>query len=202
MVNENDVYLVMSTVAVLHEIPEAKNINVKDFEKLLSPPITAIAGSPAGTLISSQRDQVEILIANNKTDFRDISGRKDFAASKIGKLMEYFVGEFHLKVNMYGINFILRVPHSESVRWITENILSSEIANKTGKKVIGGKGTISLKSGRKTWNVEFDASESDKVMVNFNVSEKRDEVPTAKVLTIELKKQWDLLMKLLTELSL
>jgi hypothetical protein len=90
MVNMDDVYLVMSTVAILHEIPEPKNINIKDLEKLLSPPITAVAGSPVGMLISSQRDQIEILIANNKTDFRDLSGRKDFSSSNIGKMVEYF----------------------------------------------------------------------------------------------------------------
>ncbi len=96
MVNIEDVYLVMSTVTILHEIPEPKNINIKDFETFLSPPITAVASLPVGMLISSQRDQIEILIANNKTDFRDLSGRKDFSSSNIGKMVQYFVSEFQL----------------------------------------------------------------------------------------------------------
>src|SRR4030042_6424976 len=118
MVNIDDIYLVMSTVALLHEIPEPKNINIKEFEKFLGPPINAVASSPVGMLISSQRDQTEILIANNKTDFRDLSGRKDFSSSNIGKIVEYFVSEFQLKVHTYGINFILRMPHSEPQKWV------------------------------------------------------------------------------------
>ncbi len=202
MVNIDDVYLVMSTVAILHEIPEPKNINIKDLEKLLSPPITAVASSPVGTLISSQRDQIEILIANNKTDFRDLSGRKDFSSSNIGKMVEYFVSEFQLKVNTYGINFILRVPHSEPRKWITENILSPEISSKTGKKLVGGKGTVSLKSGRKTWNIEFDATEDNRIGVNFNATEKGDKVPSTEALRNELNKQWNLLVKLFSDIGL
>ena len=202
MVNENDIYLVMSTVAILHEIPEPKNINIKDFEKLLSPPINAVASLPVGMLISSQRDQVEILIANNKTDFRDLSGKKDFSSGKIVELVEYFVSELQLKINTYGINFILKVNRSRSDRWIVENILCSEISKKTGKKLLGGKGTISMKSGRKTWNIEFEASEVDKIGVNFNATEKGDKVPSDGALTTEIKRQWNSLVKLLGDLNL
>lgn len=202
MVNIDKLYLVMSTVALLHEIPELKNINIKDFEKFLSPPISAVAISPVGTLISSQRDQTEILIANNKTDFRDLSGRKDFSSSNIGKIVEYFVSEFQLKVDTYGINFILKVPHSEPLKWVMENILSSEISNKTGKKLVGGKGTISLKSGSKIWNIEFEATEDNKIGVNFNATEKWDKVPSDDALRDELNKQWNSLVKLFGDLGL
>lgn len=200
MVNIDDIYLVMSTVAILHEIPEPKNINVKGFEKLLSPPITAVP-SLLGMLISSQRDQIEIVIASNKTDFRDLSGRKDFSSSKIGTLVEYFADELQLKVNTYGINFILKLPHSEPQKWITENILSSEISTKTRKKLVGGKGTVSLKSARKNWNIGFEATD-DNIGVNFNATEKSNEIPSSEVLRNELNKQWDSLIKFFSDLGL
>lgn len=202
MVNIDDIYLVMSTVAILHEIPETKNINIKDFEAFLSPPIIAVASLPASMSITSQRDQTEILIANNKTDFRDLSGRKDFSSSNVGKLVEYFAGKFQLKVNTYGINFILNVPHSEPRKWIMENILSSEISKKTGKKLLGGNGTISLKSGRKTWNIGFESTEDNKIGVNFNATEKSDRVPSAEELRNELNKQWNSLIKCFSDLGL
>lgn len=201
MVNIDDIYMVMATVAIVHEVPEPKSVNVKDFEQLLFPPIT-VANSPAGMLISSQREQIEVLVASTKTDFRDLSGRKDFSSSKIGEVVKYFASKFGLKINTYGINFILRVPHLEPGKWIMENVLSSGILEKTGKVLVGGAGTVSLKSGRKTWNVGFESTNDNKIEVNFNASEKRVELPSAVALRNELKKQWDLLVKFLSDLGL
>lgn len=202
MVKVNDIYLVMSTVAVLHEIPEPTNIVIKNFETLLSPPITAVATSPLGTLISSQRDQIEILIANNKTDFRDLSGKTDFSSSNIGKIVDYFINEFKLKVNSYGVNFILRLPNPEPRGWIVENIISSDIISKTGKKLVGGKGTISFKSGRKIYNIAFEEHDGKNIELNFNATEKVGKVPNPEALNNELQKQWIFLLKFLSELGL
>ena len=201
MVNIDDIYMVMTTVAILHEVPETKSVNGKEFEQLLCPPITVV-NSPAGMLISSQRAQIEVLVANTKTDFRDLSGRKDFSSSKIGEVVKYFASKFGLKTNTYGVNFILRVPHSEPGKWIMENVLSSGILEKTGKVLVGGAGTVSLKSGRKTWNVGFESTDDNNIGVNFNASEKRVELPSAVELRNELKKQWDLLVEFLGDLGL
>ncbi len=201
MVNIDDIYVVMTTIAITHEVPEPKNINVKDFEQLISPPIT-VANSPAGMLISSQREQIEVLIANTKTDFRDLSGRKDFSSSKIGEVVKYFTSKFGLKTNTYGVNFVLRVPYSEPEKWIVENVLSSRILEKTGKVLVGGAGTVSLKSGSKTWNVGFGKTDDNKIGVNFNASEKRVKLPGSVALGNELKKQWDLLVEFLSALGL
>lgn len=201
MVNINDVYLVMSTIAVTHEVPEPKNVNVKDFEQFLGPAIT-VGGSVAGTVISSQREQIEIIIANNVTNVRDLSGRKDFSASKVGMILEFFVGNYGLKINSYGVNFILRVPCLEAQKWIRENILSSRISEKTGKELVGGVGTMSVKSGRKTWNIKFESTEDKKIAVDFNASQKINKLPNADVLRDELKKQWNSLVKFLSDLGL
>lgn len=202
MVNTKDIYLIMSTVAVLHETPEIKNINVKDFEKVLSPPITAVPNLPMGMLISSQRDQIEILISNNKTDFRDLSGRTEFSSSKISNLVEYFVNEFGLKIHTYGLNFILRVPHSEPQKWMIESILSPEISKRSGMQLTDGKATISLKSGRKTLNIGFESIEDNKIGINFNSTEKKNDVPSNEALRNELAKQWDLLVKFVNNLGI
>lgn len=201
MVIIDDIYMVMTTIAITHEVPGPKNVNVKDFEHLLCPPITAV-NSPTGMLISSQREQIEVLIANTKTDFRDLSGRKDFSSSKISEVVKYFISKFGLKTDSYGVNFILKVPYSEPKKWIVENVLSSRILEKTGKVLVGGAGTVSLKSGRKTWNVGFGTTDDNKIEVNFNASEKKVELPSAVELRNELKKQWDLLMEFLSDLGL
>lgn len=201
MVNIDDIYMLMATVAIAHEIPETQVVNTKAFENLLCPPIT-VANSMAGMLISSQRDQIEILIANNKTDIRDLSGRKNFSSSKICKVVEYFISNFKLKITSYGVNFLLRVPHPEPGKWIVENVLSSGILEKTGKALVSGSGIVSLKSGRKTWNVGFESIDGNKIGINFNANEIKGELPGEVAIRKELKKQWDLLVKFLGDLGL
>lgn len=201
MVNVDDIYLVMSTVAITHEIPELKNVNIKELEQFLSPPITVGAG-PEGSIIGSQREQIEIITANVKTNVRDLSGQKDFAGSKVGMILNYFVTNCGLKVNSYGVNFVLRVSCLAPGQWIMENILSSRISEKTGRKLVSGAAAVSLEAERKTWNIRFESGDDNKLAVDFNASEKTVELPGADVLSGELKTQWELLVKFLGDLGL
>lgn len=201
MVNVDDIYLVMSTIAITHEVPAAKNVNVKELEQFLDPPITVGVG-PEGSIIGSQREQIEIVTANVKTNVRDLSGQKDFAGSKVGMILNYFVTNFGLKVNSYGVNFMLRVSCSAPGKWIMENILSSRISEKTGRKLVSGAAAVSLEAERKTWNIRFESVDDNKLAVDFNASEKTVELPGADVLSGELKTQWELLVKFLGDLGL
>ncbi len=201
MVNVDDIYLVMSTIAITHEVPATKNVNVKELEQFLSPPI-AVGVGPEGNMIGSQREQIEIISANVKTNVRDLSGKKDFAGSKVGMILNYFVTNFGLKVNSYGVNFMLRVSCSAPGQWIMENILSSRISEKTGRKLVSGAAAVSLEAERKTWNIRFESVDDNKLAVDFNASEKTVKLPEADVLSGELKTQWELLVKFLGDLGL
>lgn len=201
MVDLNDIYLVMSTVAITHEIPEPKNVNIKEIEQFLNPPITVGAG-PEGSIIGSQREQIEITIANVKTNVRDLSGKKDFTESKVGMILNYFVANFGLKVNSYGVNFVLRVTCSDPKKWIIENILSPRISERTSRKLISGAAAVSLEAERKTWNIRFEPVDDNKLAVDFNANEKTAELPVANVISGELKTQCELLVKFLSDLGL
>ena len=201
MVNVDDIYLVMSTIAITHEIPEPKNVNIKELEQFLSPPITVGAG-PEGSIIGSQREQIEVIIANVKINVRDLSGKKDFTGSKVGMILNHFVANFGLKVNSYGVNFVLRVSCSAPKKWIMENILSSRISERTNRKLVGGAATVSLEAERKTWNIRFESIDDNKLAVDFNASEKTVKLPETDVLSGELKTQWELLGKFLGDLGL
>lgn len=201
MVNVDDIYLVMSTIAITHEVPSAKNFNVKELEQILSPPIT-VGGGLEGSIFGSQREQIEVITANVKTNVRDLSGKKDFAGSKVGMILNYFVTNFGLKVNSYGVNLILRVSCPAPGQWIMENILSSRISEKTGRKLVSGAAAVSLEAERKTWNIRFESIDDNKLAVDFNASEKTVELPEADVLSGEMKTQWELLLKFLGDLGL
>lgn len=201
MVNVGDVYMVMTTIAVLHEPLAVKNIPAKELEEIVSPPIS-VGGSIGGIVIGSQRDQIEIVAANNKTDVRDLSGRKDFSGSKIGKALELFTGKFGLRVKSYGINFVLRVPCFEPEKWITQNILSPGISEKTGKTLVGGSVAVAVKSGNKTLNIKFEPTEDQKLVVNFNASEATTSLPSAAMLSDEMTEQWNSMVRFLGDLGL
>lgn len=201
MVNADDIYLVVSTIAITHEVPAVSKVNVKELEQFLSPPITVGVGLE-GSMIGCQREQIEIVTANVKTDVRDLSGQKDFSGSKVGTILNYFVTNFGLKVNSYGVNFGLRVSCSAPRKWMIENILSSRISEKTGRKLVGGAAAVSLEAEGKTWNMKFESVDDEKLAVDFNASKKTVELPGADVLSGELKTQWELLVKFLGDLGL
>jgi hypothetical protein len=201
LVKIDDIYLVTSTIAITHESPSDKGVNIKDLEQFLSPPIN-IGVTPEGTMVSSQRDQIEIVTSNVRTNVRDLSGKKDFVGSKIGVILNWFVTNFELKINSYGINFILRVSYSNPRQWISENILSSRISERTGNKLTGGAALISLDANPKTLNIKLEPVDGDKLAVDFNASEKTNTLPAADILCSELKTQWELLAKLLSNLGL
>lgn len=201
MVSIDDIYLVMSTIAITHEVPKAKNVNPKELEQILDPPITIGVG-PEGSIFGSQREQIEIIATNTKTNVRDLSGKKDFAGSKVGVILNHFVTKFGLKVNSYGVNFILSVSCPTPGQWIMNNILSSSISEKTSRKLVSGAAAISLEAERKTWNMRFEPVDDNKLAVDFNASEKTAELSEADALIGELKVQWELLLKFLGDLGL
>lgn len=201
MVNIDDIYLVMSTIATTHEAPATKNVNVKELEQFLSPPIT-VGAAPEGSIISSPREQIEIIASSVKTNVRDLSGKKDFAGSKVGIILNWFTTSFGVKVNSYGVNFMLRVSCSNPRQWITENILSSRISERTGKKLTSGAAAVSLEAEPKTWNIRFEPLDDKSLAVDFNASQKTIELPVAEVLSGEFRTQWELLAKFLGDLGL
>lgn len=201
MASIDDVYVLLSTVAAAHDTPVTKNVNAKEFESILNPPLT-IGESLAGTMISSQRDQIEVIVAATKTNVRDLSGGKSFASSNVGKVMEFFKNYFNLNINSYGINYNLRVPCPDSKKWIIANILSPVISETTGKVLVGGAGAVSLEAGAKTWNIKFEPTDDNKINIDFNASEITHVLPDANSLREELQEQWDLLVEFLQGLNL
>lgn len=201
MVIANDLYLVMSTIAVVHETPESKKVSPKDLEQILNPPL-AISASLEGQVIVSQRDQIEVVLANVKTNVRDMSGRPDFSRSKIGKVVVFFVTRFEMRVSSYGLNFLVKVPCANPNEWLIENVISSKISEKTGKPVIGGAAVVSLESEKKTWNIKLEKAEDAVILVDFNASEQTDRLPDDDALRGELDHQWASLVRFLSDLGL
>lgn len=202
LVDIKKIDLTMSTIAVLTIPPQQPvSIDQKDLEQVLTRPLSVVQ-SPAALVISSQKDQIEAIVAGNKTNIRDLSGRKMFSRNKIPSILNFFLQKYPTQVTSYGVNFIVTVPCKEPAKWIADNLLSSQISEKTGKTLVGGVSTISVASGQKTWNIKFEPIDDKRISVDFNASEQTQQLPGIARLRVELQEQFDGLLTFLNNLEL
>ena len=201
MVDQAKIKISMTTIAIVTALPEQDTIDQQELEKVLRPPLT-LGQSPEGLLISSQKDQIQVITGGTKTNVRDLSDRKTFSRSKIPAILEFFIRRFKLKVTSYGVNFVINVPCIEPVKWIGDNIFSTQVSQKTGKTLIGGVATVKMAAGQKTWNIKFEPSGNKMIKVDFNASEDTQQLPNQQRLREELQQQFQALLEFLNALGL
>lgn len=202
MVNIDSIYVIMSTIAVTGDQPPSQvSLSEKELESILKRPFT-IGQSPAGLVVSSQRDQIEIIAGGNKLNVRDLSGGVEFSESKIPTVLDFFIQKSKYQVSSYGVNFIITVPCIEPGQWIRDNILALNISEKIGKTVYKGAAVLNITSGDKTWNIKLEPGESNTINVDFNASEATGQIPNQDRLREELQEQFDGLRQFLSDLGL
>jgi hypothetical protein len=203
LVDTNKIDVTISTIAVVTEPPQqALAIDQKELEQILTRPLSVVQ-SPVALVVSSQRDQLEAILSGNKTNIRDLSGRKTFSPSKIPTVLNFFIQKFVLQVISYGVNFIVTVPCVQPAQWIANNLISSpQVLKKTGLTPIGRTCVISVRSGRKTWNIKFEPIDDSTLNVDFNASEETQQLPDVNTMHNELQEQFDGLLKFLNDLEL
>jgi len=190
----------MSTIAVITAPPaQPRSIDQKDLQQVLTRPL-AIGQSPEGLLVSSQRDQIEVIVGGNKINVRDLSGEPRFSQSKIPPTLHFFLGPS--QINSYGVNFTIAVPRVEPLQWLRDNILSPQISERTRKTLIGGAGALKIAVEHKTWNIKLESGEGDTINVDFNASEETQQLPDNGRLRQELQEQFDALLRFLNDLGL
>lgn len=201
MVDPKKIDISMATIAIITALPQQSGINQQELEQILTPPLT-IGQSPEGLLVSSQKDQIQVIAGGTKTNVRDLSGHKGFSRSKIPTILSFFVTRFELQVTSYGVNFIINVPCIEPEKWVCDNILSSQVSQKTGETLIGGSATIKVASGQKIWNIKFEPKGDKVINVDFNASEDAQQLPGQKRLREELQEQFQAMLEFLDALEL
>lgn len=202
MVDTNKIDITISTIAVVTEPPQqALAIDQKELEQVLSRPLSVVQ-SPTALVVSSQRDQLEAILSGNKTNIRDLSGRKSFLESKIPIVLNFFIQRFASQVISYGVNFIVTVPCVQPAQWIANNLISSRVSEKTGKMPVGRMCVVSVESGRKSWNIKLEPIDDKTLNIDFNASEETQRLPDVKTMHDELQEQFDGLLKFLNDLEL
>lgn len=195
--------LTMSTIALLvHEPTSPPRISDADLRPLLRSPLQIGQLGNNESIISSNRDQIEVLCSSAKINVRDLSGGNDFTSSKIPAIVHAFFGLYKTTIRSYGINFIITVDMDVPEVWIGKNLLNAALSEKTGKKLLSGRANISLRADSKTWNIQFERNAEGKLEINFNASEEADELPEIERLKIELGEQYQGFRSLILSLGL
>lgn len=202
MVDRERIDVVMSTIAVLTAASRTSVVvDQKNLEQVMTRPLSVVK-TANGLMVSSQRDQIEAIISVNRIEIRDLSGKKDFSGSKLPPVLDYFIRLCETQPTSYGINFVITAPCIRPDEWICNNILSSEISGKTGKRLLGGDANLKFESENKVLKIRIVPVEGDMISVNFNASQAISQIPEQLGLTRELTDQFSNLLGFLTSLGL
>lgn len=201
MVERASVEIVMSTIAVFGSPSQPPaTLEQKNLERVLTRPLTISQSGPR-LIITSQRDQIDVVVVGNLLNVRDLSGRSEFSESKVPAVLDFFLKLSTPRLTSYDLNFVIAVPRSQPELWIRDNILASQISVKTKKTLLGGSAMMKIAADPKTWNISLEPGE-DKVNVDFSASEDTQELPDLARLRQQMGEQFESMFKFLTELGL
>ena len=206
MVNDRQMEILVSTIAVLL-VPPTELVPVGITEDaltgILRRPLTVGEASGGRTIISSNRDQVDVQLFPNKLDVRDVSGDAAEGRRKIPRILTEFLALLaNPTITSIGINFIVELSQAEPTQWLGTNFLDPDLATRLGAQPTCNDIALILEVPPKVRNVRFTAQGSDRINVNFNASEETQELPSPKRLEQDLQEQFDTLRRLIEKLEL
>ena len=208
MANSGQPELILSTIAVVlgpyaSPTPIGIGINVDiDVEGILRRPLN-ISQGPEGSVITSNRDQVEVRFLTNKLDVRESSGEVTQAKSKVPRIVHGFLDELaEIEIQSYGVNFILEIGEERPREWLGNHLLNPDLASQLGPSLSSNLVTLLFDQPPKTWTVRFQALPGNRLNVNFNASEVTSELPSQEKLGYEIEEQYEALKKFLFEIGL
>ena len=197
--------LITSTVAVVLNTPislSSTAIKADQLEAVLRRPLSFLQG-PEGPIITSNRDQTEIHLLNNKIDVRESSGDVNQSRNKIPRIATGFLGILGtVEIRSYGVNFILEFNVERPEEWLGGNLINPAIATKFGAPISGNAVDLVLAQPPKILTFRFQAQPANRLNVNFNASEDASALPDEGMLESEIGKQYKALGDFLSQVGL
>ena len=202
MANQSSWDISQSTIAVVIQPPVSPpNFEESDLRSLLRPPYSIGQASAGESILSSARDQVEVIFTPSKINVRDLSGKDNFDDSRVPEILHLFVYKYGTLIRSFGINFVILIENPDPQRWIRKVLLNPSLEAKSGFSLLGGQARVSLQSGPKTWNIGFQQIQEENVLeLNFNSSEMASELSPIVELQRSMNDQLDKLRELMRKL--
>lgn len=200
--------VMLSTIAVLFTPPDHPvTVSRQQAEEVMRPPLTIAKSLIGPDLIVSQREQVEIQLAVNKVDVRDVSGNQDFSDSRVPELLTWILGIIEpSEFISFGVNFIVQIDPVAVDEWSIPHLAHPNLTSfgeSLGISVSRVDSTLRCEVPPKQWNIKFEMKpENDAVMVDLNAHEKISNMPSTTDLLSEMTDQFAKLSQFLDKLKL
>lgn len=189
----SDIDLVVTSLAVLFDLPEIESpVNSEQLAMVIRRPL-GIGQSAEGLLIvNSSRDQIELQLAPNKIDVRDLSGDIDHAKAKLPEVTSGILSLIdNPELTSFGLNFIVEKPMKNPTAWIGQTFLNQELAREFGSSLASTVVVIMRPGSPKSASVRIENRGDSRISINWNASETANSLPDPDQFAIQLQQQYD-----------
>ena len=195
---------VTSTVAVLFmpQFQPKSPVSAQALGEVLHRP-TANMAPDGSVVITSHRDQVEVVLSGPKVDVRDVSGSADKTHEKIPSVLHGICRLLSDEApRSFGINFVVSVPNENPSAWIGQKFLNKELNSIIQTPLESNIVSVIYNQSNKRATVRFEPGPESTVVVNFNASQEITKVPGEEEIATDIKSQRTALLDLLEALEI
>lgn len=200
--------IIYTSVVVVFDIEGARpRLSAETLKKIIRPPLTiGTAGEPGVTVVSSPRDQIDILLGQGRLQVRDNSGRepgeKPVSRIVLDTLVQ-LAGKYRALGLNYGLAFRLRSGELPA-QLIKDKMLNTKfLGSKIDTGFIGTAIKLQYPKGSKIYNLllePYEDPKSERFHIDLNVHEDTTTLPPHDVLEKSFKTEYSDLIKLLASL--
>ena len=174
--------LMFSTVAVVFEpTPDLPVFRITDevLTNILQHPLN-IGNSPGGQIvIGSPRDNIEIQLAPNKIDVRNVSGDNVTGEESIPHILHGFLQILdNPALVSYGINFVVELPVAAPAHWIANQLAHPQMQEYFGDNLASNRMHLQFQDGQKDVTLQIGVRGDGHINMNFNASENISVLPS------------------------
>ena len=195
---------VVSSIAVtfLPQREGPQSLSGEAFSQFMNRPIPN--RSPDGSLVvTSNRDQIEVILSPGKVDVRDLSGDPDRAKLKLPTVLIRMWEQLQqTEVLSYGINFIVQVEMQDPQNWMGETFLRPDLNEKLAVQPRSDAVHLSFDEADTTRLIRLQVPDASHILVNSNDSRAITVIPDVQELQDNLETQRNKLETLLTNLGI
>jgi len=180
---------IASTVAIVYgpQFQPKSPVSAQDLGGFLHRP-TANLAPDGSAVITSHRDQVEVVLSGPKIDVRDVSGSHEKTHEKIPRALHgicRLLSDDH--PISFGVNFVALVPNDNPGSWIAKKFLNSELRSITHTPLESAGISLVYHQHDKRITLRFDPGPDSSVIVNFNANQEITNLPEQDQIAADIK---------------
>ena len=193
----------LASVAIIFIPPDSQDpITPNQLAKILKRPLGLGQTQEGLAVVNSSRDQIELQIAPNKLDVRDLSGNFEQAKNKVPEVVSNIMNLLgDPVVTSFGVNFILETSINDAYAWIGSRFLNQELSKELGSTVASNVVSIRINRPPKALTLRIESSDDSRITVNYNASEQTDALPGLDKFARELEEQNNQLFAIISKVT-